>query len=69
MKVIRDKEGKVINIGEWDFQKSIITEDDGSESVVIGNPFPDGATESEEDVVTGWDGGLYVDGDPRSEGY
>lgn len=69
MKVIRDKEGKVINIGEWDFQKSIITEDDGSEYVVIGNPFPDGATESEEDVVTGWDGGLYVDGDPRSEGY
>lgn len=65
MKVIKDKNGKVINIGEWDYLISI--DDDGFET--INNPMPAGAVATEEDVVEGWDGGLYVSGDPRAEAH
>jgi len=52
MKIIKDKDGKVINIGEWDTKF----------------PLPEGATEDEAEVVTGYDGGLYLADDPRRLG-
>lgn len=53
-KVYRDQDGKVINIGEWNY---IITFDkDGAK--VINNPLPEGATFSEEEIVKLNDGGL-----------
>lgn len=64
MKVIRDAGGKLINIGDWDYLASV--DDDGFE--VIHNPMPVGAVESDEEVVEGLDGGLYVAGDPRADG-
>jgi hypothetical protein len=60
MKIYRDAQGKCINIGEWDFQVAVV---DGVET--IQNPLPQGAMESDEEVVVGWDGGLYVHDDPR----
>lgn len=65
MKVIRDADGRVINIGEWDY---LYAEIEPGKDPVATNPLPDGATESDEEVVTGWDGGLYVKGDARAEG-
>lgn len=38
-------EGKIINIGDWDYQKTI--NEQGEE--VIGNPLPEGANEEERD--------------------
>ncbi len=35
--------------------------------VDLGNPLPKGATSRQEEIVEGWDGGLYVKGDPRAE--
>lgn len=61
MKVFRDISGNVINIGEWDYLQ---TEGDSGD-VIINNPLPVGATESDEEVVEGPDGGLYVIDDPR----
>lgn len=66
MKIYRDKLGKVINIGEWDYVEETITnEDTGEESIVQNNPLPKDAIESDEDVVEGWDGGLYAHDDDR----
>ena len=53
-KVYRDKDGNVINIGEWDY---IITYDEDNNEV-INNPLPEGATFSDEEVVILDDGGL-----------
>ena len=69
MKVIRDINGTVINIGDWDYLIRIEPMPDGSELEVVGNPYPEGATESEENVITGWDGGLYAEDDPRAEAH
>ena len=55
MKIYRDKNGVCINIGEWDDQKG-------------QNPLPEGATEHDAEVVTGYDGGLYLVDDPRRLG-
>jgi hypothetical protein len=55
MKVIKDKDGVVINIGDWD-------------DAAGTNPLPDGAYEDEAEVVTGYDGGLYLADDPRRLG-
>jgi hypothetical protein len=52
MKIYRDSEGKCINIGEWDDKDGL-------------NPMPIDAVESDEEVVTGWDGGLYAHDDSR----
>lgn len=52
--VIRDKDGNVINIGAWDYMEEMI--EDGS--IVQHNPFPEGATSTEEEIVTLPDGGL-----------
>jgi len=42
-KVIRDKDGGIINIGEWDY---------GLKDEEITNPLPEGAVESDEEVDT-----------------
>ena len=52
MKIIRDKNGNLINIGDWDDQKG-------------ENLLPEGATEHDAEVVTGYDGGLYLADDPK----
>ena len=57
MKIIKDKDGKLINIGDWDYQ----IDENGKQH----NPLPEGATEHHEEIVTGYDGGLYLKDDPR----
>ena len=55
MKIYRDKNGKCVNVGDWDTQ------------VINGverNPIPKDVVESDEEVITGWDGGLYATDDP-----
>jgi len=61
MKIYRNAEGKCINIGDWDYQVEIV---DGVE--IIKNPLPTDAMERDEEVVVGWDGGLYASDDPRA---
>lgn len=63
MKIYRNAEGKCINIGDWDYQVEII---DGVE--IIRNPFPEKATEHDAEVVSGYDGGLYLTDDPKRLG-
>lgn len=54
--VTRDADGKVINVGAWDYQY-VLDEDTGE--VVAQNPKPEGATTQEEDI------GVYADGSRR----
>lgn len=61
MKIYRNAQGTCINIGEWDYQIKIV---DGVET--INNPLPEGAVESDEEVIVGWDDGRYVHDDPRA---
>lgn len=59
MKVIRNKEGKVINIGEWDYMEEHIEDQETGEfTIAEHNPLPEGATSSDEEVVELSDGGL-----------
>lgn len=58
MKIIRDKDGNLINIGDWDYMV-----DDGVER----NPLPDGAYEEDAEVVTNPDGARYLVSDPRAQ--
>lgn len=60
MKIYRNAQGACVNIGEWDYQIKIV---DGVETIY--NPLPNDFVESNEEVVTGWDGGLYAHDDPR----
>lgn len=60
MKIYRNAQGACINIGEWDYQIKVV---DGVE--IINNPLPEEAVESDEEVVIGWDDGLYAHDDPR----
>ena len=60
MKIYRNAQGICVHIGEWDSKIEIV---DGVET--INNPLPEDAVESDEEVVVGWDGGLYVHDDPR----
>lgn len=51
-----DGDGSIVHVGEWDLK------------LVPGaptNPVPTDATSGEEEVVEGWDGGLYAADDPR----
>jgi hypothetical protein len=48
MKIYRDAQGNLINIGEWD--ECRVKDEDGN--IVINNPIPNGAVESDEDIVT-----------------
>lgn len=60
---IFDRDGTLINIGEWDEQ----IEQDGRGGFVTKNPLPEGAYSEERDVVQGADGGLYLRLDPLAE--
>lgn len=60
---IFDKNGTLINIGEWDEQM----EGDGKGGFVVRNPLPEGAYREDRDIVKGTDGGLYLQLDPLSE--
>ena len=53
-KVYRNSEGRVINIGDWDYMISL-NED---EVEVANNPLPFGATFQDEEVIVLPDGGL-----------
>jgi hypothetical protein len=55
MKIIKDKDGNLINIGDWNDNQG-------------QNPLPQGATEHDAEIVTGYDGGLYLADDPRRLG-
>lgn len=56
--VIRDNEGKVINIGEWDYMVEYVEDNvTGEVMQVINNPLPEGATSEVEEIVTLDDGG------------
>lgn len=63
--VIKDKDGNIINIGDWDCCSDNVTNENGEEVVVELNPMPEGAYEDTVEIVTGWDGGLYGATDPR----
>tara|TARA_R110000851_G_scaffold328123_1_gene498399 strand:- start:42 stop:215 length:174 start_codon:yes stop_codon:yes gene_type:complete len=56
MKIYRDINGHLINIGEWEYKI-----EDGIES----NPLPEGSYEDQASIVTGLDGGLYLSGDSK----
>lgn len=59
MTVYRDSNGKVINIGAWDYMEVSFIDDDGvGNSVWVSNPLPDGATSKEEEVIVRDNGGL-----------
>lgn len=62
MKVIRNADGVVINIGDWDFMYDMA--EDGR--LIANNPMPSGTTEQDEEVIVGWDGGLYALDDSRA---
>lgn len=56
--VIRDAEGKVINIGEWDYMGEQVVEQDGEFITLPVNPLPEGSTQATEEIITLEDGGL-----------
>ena len=58
MKVIKSADGVLLNIGDWDFE----IDEDGQPQ----NPMPFDAVETEEEVVVGYDGGLYLAEDVRA---
>ncbi|MBP8005496.1 MAG: hypothetical protein KAZ18_01170 [Acinetobacter sp.] len=53
-KVYRDSNGKVINIGEWNYMTTF--DEDSNE--VINNPIPAGSTFNDEEIRVLSDGGL-----------
>jgi len=55
MKIIRDIDGNLINIGDWDDKEGT-------------NPLPEGAFEDDAEVVVGYDGGKYLFDDPKRLG-
>lgn len=57
MKIYKDSSGNLINIGEWDY--AIF-------NGIKTNPIPDEAISEDADIVTGYDGGLYLTDDPRA---
>ncbi|AFV29140.1 hypothetical protein IME11_91 [Escherichia phage IME11] len=60
--VIRDAAGNVINIGPWDFVKTVETDlSTGEDYLVINNPMPDGCYESTAEITTLPDGGLSAE--------
>lgn len=64
--VYRDSNGNVVNIGEWDYAKHMDYDDQGNATEVTMNPMPSGLTKSDEVVIEGFDGGLYVEDEVRS---
>jgi len=64
--VVRNAEGKPEHIGEWDYVRINEIGPNGEDMVIETNPFPEGGTEKEEEVIIGFDGGLYAADDPRA---
>ena len=60
-----DQDGKLINIGPWDYQ---LEQADEASEPVAQNPLPDGAYSEEREVFTDADGGRYIAKDPLIEG-
>lgn len=61
MKVIRDSNGVVINIGDWDYRRRAIVDDLTCEvSILEENPLPIGSTEVYEEVSINEDGSRTV---------
>lgn len=60
MKVIKNTNNDVINIGNWDYQIENYIDDKGNSKEIIKNPIPEYAIESTADIIVGEDGGLYV---------
>lgn len=58
LKIYRDKEGKLINIGEWEFMNN---------GEIDLNPLPDDAYAEQAEIVEGYDGGLYLADDPKAK--
>jgi hypothetical protein len=58
-----DKDGNLINIGDWEFQTS--TNNVGE--TVVGNPLPEGVYTEEREVFADEDGGRYIAKDPLAE--
>ena len=58
-----DKDGKLINIGEWDYQYE--TDNDGNS--IAKNPLPDGAYSEEKNILINADGGLCIEVNPVTE--
>lgn len=58
--VYRDKDGTVINIGDWDYMESI---DPETGEKIVNNPLPMGYTTKEENIMILPDGGLGVLGE------
>jgi hypothetical protein len=61
---IFDKDGNLLNIGEWDLQLEPAV--DGAEPVA-NNPLPEGAYSEEREVFVDEDGGRYLAKDPLAE--
>lgn len=61
MKIYRDPQGNIVNIGEWNEGRVI----GHNKSVVINNPKPVNLVESEEDVTVLEDGTKIVSTDYR----
>lgn len=54
--VYRDKNGNVINIGEWNYM--LTKDEDGLE--IVNNPLPNGVTSKIEEVIINNDGSRCV---------
>ena len=63
-KVFLDSNGNCINIGDWDYRETV----NEVGETVINNPLPNDAVETDLEIVTGWDDGLYLSTDPRKDG-
>lgn len=60
-KVYRDSQGNAVHIGEWDYCYDV----DNKGKKTPRNPLPVGYVESTAKTIRGWDGGLYLEDDPR----
>lgn len=59
--VFRDENGRVINIGPWNYMEMpVMDEENGELTWVINNPLPEGATSSDEDVIPDGHGGFMA---------
>ena len=63
MTCIFNKNGQLINIGEWDYQN----EQNGNGETITRNPLPEGAYTEEREVFERADGGLCLQLDPLQE--
>lgn len=64
--VIKDADGKIINVGPWDYQMVPLIENGEQVGEHPLNPLPPGAYEVQVEVVTGPDGGQYAATDYRA---